>query len=199
MLLNCRVWLSGLGTIHPWKETTERDTKWNLENEHRLFEANKHQTYVRTCRNGPTRHQESGCKSCGKDTANYGPRHPLNGHIGVVPRLKVLSNAPSPSTRSRKLPARSYGENDWNPGRQSAPLRSGLYIVDIWLHTLVSSRASDKDTSQHLPPAESHCECVVTEKLSHGSSRVIGVCYDWTIIWIMSIIYLYIMSSNQIN
>ena len=43
-------------------------------------------TNTNSHRNRPIRHQESGGKSFGTDTANYG--HPLNGHLEVVPRLK---------------------------------------------------------------------------------------------------------------
>ena len=48
-------------------------------------------------------------------------RHPLNEHLGVVPRLKSSKSFikyPSPSTRRRKLLTRSYGEdesNTWTP------------------------------------------------------------------------------------
>ena len=45
-------------------------------------------------------------------------RHPLNGHIGVVPRLKSRKSfmlCTKPSTRLRKLPDWSYGENDSSP------------------------------------------------------------------------------------
>ena len=55
---------------------------------HRLSEADKYQQSARTRRNRPIRHQESGGKSYGTDTASYGPKHPLNGHLGVAPRLK---------------------------------------------------------------------------------------------------------------
>ena len=43
-------------------------------------------------------------------------RHPLNGHLGDASnRGKALWHALSPSTRLRKLPAWSYGENDSSP------------------------------------------------------------------------------------
>ena len=45
-------------------------------------------------------------------------RHPLNGHLGVVPRLKPVGSFikyPSPSTRRRKLLAWRYGEDDSSP------------------------------------------------------------------------------------
>ena len=41
-------------------------------NDHRLSEANQHQQSARTSRNRPIRHQESGGKSYGTDTANDG-------------------------------------------------------------------------------------------------------------------------------
>ena len=58
-------------------------------------------------------------------------RHPLNGHLGVVPRLKsrngrVSSNAQSPSTRQRQLFAWSYGENDSSPWTPVCTLTSVL-------------------------------------------------------------------------
>ena len=46
-----------------------------------MSEADKYQQSARTRRNRPIRHQESGGKSYGTDTAS-------NGHLGVVPRLK---------------------------------------------------------------------------------------------------------------
>ena len=47
-----------------------------------MSEADKYQQSARTRRNRPIRHQESGGKSYGTDTASYGR------HLGVVPRLK---------------------------------------------------------------------------------------------------------------
>ena len=45
--------------------------------------TDKYQQSARTRGNRPTRHQESGGKSYAMDQ-----RHPLNGHLGMVPRLK---------------------------------------------------------------------------------------------------------------
>ena len=54
-----------------------------------MSEADKYQQSARTRRNRPVRHQESGGKSCGTDMANYtDEKHTLNGHLGVVSRLK---------------------------------------------------------------------------------------------------------------
>ena len=56
-------------------------------------------------------------------------RHPLNGHIGVVPRLKSRKSfrtALSQSTLLRKLPAWSYGEIDSNPWTPECILTSVL-------------------------------------------------------------------------
>ena len=51
-----------------------------------MSEADKYQQSARTCRNRPVRHQESGGKSYGTDTASY--RRKVNGHLGVLSRLK---------------------------------------------------------------------------------------------------------------
>ena len=91
MLLSCRVRLPGVGALHPCKET-EGDTEWNLLNDHRLSEANQHQQSVHTRRNRPTRYQESGGKSYGTDTANYVERHPLNGQLGGMSRVKLRNS-----------------------------------------------------------------------------------------------------------
>ena len=75
MLLSCRICLPGVGALHPCKET-ERNTAWNLSNDHRLSEANKHQQSAHTRRKRPNRHHESGGKSYGTDTTNYGRKAP---------------------------------------------------------------------------------------------------------------------------
>ena len=85
--LSCSVRLPGVGALHPCKETG-CDTEWNLSSDHRLSEADKYQQSARIRRNRPIRHQEIGGKSYGTDSTNYGPKHPFNGHLGVVPRLK---------------------------------------------------------------------------------------------------------------
>ena len=56
-------------------------------------------------------------------------RHPLNGHLGVVPRLKSRKSFMTctiQSTRLRKLPAWSYGENDSSPWTPECILTSVL-------------------------------------------------------------------------
>ena len=88
MLLSCRVCLPGVGTLHP-RKGTERDTERNLSNGHRLSEANKHQQSARTRRNRGTRRYESGGKSYGADTANYGPKPPTQwtSRSGATPEI----------------------------------------------------------------------------------------------------------------
>ena len=75
MLLSCRVRLPGVEALQPFKETG-CDTEWNLSNDHRLSEADKYQQSGRTRRNRPIRHQESGGKSYGTGSTNYGPKAP---------------------------------------------------------------------------------------------------------------------------
>ena len=75
MLLSCRVCLPGVGNSTHVKKL-DAGTEYNLSNDHRLHEANKHQQSTRTRRNRATRHNESGGKSYGEDTANYGPKAP---------------------------------------------------------------------------------------------------------------------------
>ena len=75
MLLSCRVRLPGVGALHPCKETG-CDTERNLSNDHRLSEADKYEQSTRTRRNRPIRHQESGGKSYGTHSTNYGPKAP---------------------------------------------------------------------------------------------------------------------------
>ena len=112
MLLSCRVGLClpGVGALHPCKET-ERDTERNLSNDNRMSHRNR-----------PVRHQESGGKSYGTDTANYGRKAPTQwtSRSCITPEIaeQLLQNALSPSTRRRKLLTWSYGENDsipWTP------------------------------------------------------------------------------------
>ena len=78
----------GVGALHPCKETG-CDTEWNLSNDHRLSEADKHQQSAHTRRNRPIRHQESGGKSYRKDSACYGPKAPTQwtSRSGATPEI----------------------------------------------------------------------------------------------------------------
>ena len=69
MLLSCSESLPDVGALHPRKETG-RDTELNLPNDHKLSDADKYQQSACTRRNRPIRHQESGGKLYGTDTAN---------------------------------------------------------------------------------------------------------------------------------
>ena len=54
-----------------------------------MFEADKYQQSARTCRNRPTRHQESGGKSYGTDTASCGRKAPTQwtSRSGATPQI----------------------------------------------------------------------------------------------------------------
>ena len=96
------------GNPPPMQRETERDTERNLSNDNRLSRRNR-----------PIRHQESGGKSCGTDTANYGRKAPTQwtSRSCITPEIaeQLHQNALSPSTRRRKLLAWSYGENESSP------------------------------------------------------------------------------------
>ena len=56
---------------------------------HRLSEANKYQQSAHTRRNRPIIHQESGGKSYGTDSTNYGPKAPTQwtSRSGATPEI----------------------------------------------------------------------------------------------------------------
>ena len=81
------------------------------------------QTSVHTSRNRSIRIRRALASRTGRTRQTTDERYPLNGHLGVVPRLKsrksfIKINALSQPKRRRNLLAWSYGENDsshWTP------------------------------------------------------------------------------------
>ena len=78
--------LPGVGTLHPCKET-RRDTESNLSNDHRLSEADKYSLPV-LVGIAPSYTRRAVASRTERTRQTIDQRHPLNGHIGVVPHLK---------------------------------------------------------------------------------------------------------------
>ena len=105
-------------------------------------------------------------------------RHPLNGHLGVVPCLKsrrTSLNALSPSTRRRKLLAWSYGENDSSPWHQCAPvLTNSSHLAQgipgqtgsIYMHTQVG-RSRVNVLKWGFSNEQERCDCGIRQTMQH--------------------------------
>ena len=88
MLLSCRVCLPGVGTLHQANKVgaTLNETCRMITGS--MSEADKYQQSARTRRNRPVRHQESVGSRTERTRQTTDERHPLNGHLAVVSRLK---------------------------------------------------------------------------------------------------------------
>ena len=87
ILLSCRVCLPGVGALHPCKET-ERDTGWNLSNDQGCLKPTNTNSLPVLAGIAPSDITRAVASRTERTRQTTDERHPLNGYLGMVPRLK---------------------------------------------------------------------------------------------------------------